>query len=499
MIKKNIIFILVFITFLTSFSSCKGENKSEFIHYISSEPSTLDPQTAKDDNSKLIVANTYDGLTVMAQNGSVALNLAESYEYHPNDKTYEFKLKEGLKWANGTDLTANDFVFAFKRIFDKKTKAEGVEVFYCIKNSKQVYNGEISSELLGIKALDNNTLAFELEYNYHSFLELLSLPIAMPCNEEFFNGTKGKYGLESDTILINGAFEPYAWYHGEALYFKRNNNSVHSNNSPKLLTLFINEDYSSADLLLSGSNDVVVTEDLINDSFVSDVYSKRVFGLLFNTDREPYTNLNFRKALSFAFNRESISDNLPYGYKINTDLFSVISDNYSYDVNLAKDYLDKAYLELDIDKISRPKIICKKNEKSIDALMFALQYWQENLNIYFIVEELDSNEYYSRLENKDYDVALVDYILEDNKISFLQEVSRSLNNEEISYNVSEYFLSDSLEKAKILRDDAFKALAEELVLIPAYNNERYIYYSDDIKGLEYSAKNSYIRFVNASK
>ena len=114
MIKKNIIFLLVFITFLTSFSSCKGENKSEFIHYISSEPSTLDPQTAKDDNSKLIVSNTFDGLTVIAQDGSVALNLAESYEYHPNDKTYEFKLKEGLKWANGTELA-----FSIKKLRQK--------------------------------------------------------------------------------------------------------------------------------------------------------------------------------------------------------------------------------------------------------------------------------------------------------------------------------------------------------------------------------------------
>ncbi len=499
MIKKIIIYLLIFSSFLTLFSSCKKENKTDFIHYISSEPLTLDPQTAIDDNSKLIVANTFDGLIMINQSGETVLNLAESYEYHPGTKSYEFHLKDGLKWADGRALTSADFVFAFRRIFDKKTKSEGVENFYCIRNGKAVYEGEIEENLLGVKAIDERTLVFELEYNFHSFLDLLSLPLAMPCNEEFFDETKGKYGLEYNTVLTNGALSPYAWYHEEAIYFKKNSFSLEAKSAPNSLTLFINEAYNSSDVFLDGNNDVVITEEILSGKIKTDVYNERVYGLLFNTEDELFSNLNLRKALSLSFNHESMKDRLPEGFNINSDLFANVSDNYKYDVLRAKEYLDNALLELDIKKISNPKIICRKDEKTKDALMFALQYWQETLNLYFVVEELEPSDFDVRLKNKDYDVALMDYNLAGNKITLLQEINNGLKLENLSEMVNRYYTSEDVETAKILRDDAFKVLADELVFIPAYNNEKYIYFKNDIVGLEYSSKYSYIKFVKATK
>jgi ABC-type oligopeptide transport system substrate-binding subunit len=499
MIKKFIIYSIIFATFLTFFSSCKKENKSDFIHYISSEPLTLDPQTAKDDNSKLIISSTFDGLTKINGVGETVLNLAESYEYHPESNSYEFHLKDGLKWADGRDLTSKDFVFAFKRIFNKNTKAEGTENFFCIKNAKAVFEGEIEENLLGVKAIDDKTIIFELEYGFHAFLDLLSLPLAMPCNREFFDETKGKYGLEYNTVLTNGALIPYAWYHGEAIYFKKNSFSTDAKLAPNSLTLFINDEYNSSDIFIDGNNDVVVTEEIISGKFISDIYNERVYGLLFNKEDDLFSNLNLRKALSLSFNRESMKDSLPTGFSLNNDLFLGVSDNYIYDVELAKEYLDKALEELEIKKISKPKIICKKDEKSKDALMFALQYWQEKLNVYFVVEELDTSEFNERLMQNEYDVALIDYNLPANKISLLQEINYTLKSENINEMVNDYYRSEDFETAKIVRDEAFKLLAGEILFIPVYNNQKYIYYKKDIEGIEYSSEHSYIKFVNASK
>ena len=499
MMKKIILFFLIVSVLLTIFSSCKKENESDFIHYISSEPLTLDPQTAMDDNSKLIVANTFDGLTKISQNGEVLLNLAESYEYLPAEKSYEFHLKNDLKWSDGRDLTAYDFVFAFKRIFDKNTNSDGVESFFCIKNGKSIYNGELSDDMLGVEALNESTLIFELEYNYHSFLKLLASPLAMPCNKDFFDETKGKYGLEYNTVLTNGALTPYAWYHGEAIYFKKNIYHSEERTVPNSLTLFIDEDYNAPDTFISGNNDVIITEALLSGKMSSDIYNERIYGLLFNADDDLFSNLNLRKALSLAFNRDSMENNLPVGFKLNSDFFSGVSDNYNYNVSSAKEYLNNALVELDIKKISNPKIICKKNEQSKDALLFALQYWQETLNIYFIVEELEASEFDRRLENKEYSVALVDYDFNKNSISFLRDINKTLKLSDLSNNVNSYYTSESYETAKNFRDEAFKYLADELLFIPTYNNEKYIYFKKGISGLEYSSELSYIKFTNATK
>ena len=96
-------------------------------------------------------------------------------------------------------FTANDFVFAFKRIFEKNTKSPYAESFSCIKNAGKIITGELGADSIGVTAKGDFELEIDLDYPNANFLSLMTTSAAKPCNEQFFNNTKGKYGLETDS------------------------------------------------------------------------------------------------------------------------------------------------------------------------------------------------------------------------------------------------------------------------------------------------------------
>lgn len=493
----TVIFFMLF-----TFSSCGAENKSSIVHYISAEPETLDPQTAKDENSLLLVANTFEGLMRLDENSVPQPALCESYSYDESSLTYRFELKEGLKWSDGRDLTANDFVFAFKRLFDKETGAPDVERFYCINNGNAVYAGTLGSNHLGVSADGDRTVVFKLDYNYHGFLELLTRPQAMPCNEEFFVSTKGKYGLEQNKVLSNGALTVYAWYHNESLFLKKNTYYYSPKSVPKVVSLYINSEAADSESLFTdGGNDVFISWKKLGGKYEFYKYSSKTYGLLFNTESEVFGNLKLRKALSLAFNRDSFREKLPEGYRPDNSFCYVENENYSYNTEKARETLEDAYKELSIGKIYNPKIICRKGTVHKEILSFALQYWQENLDLYFVVVELDDGDYESALKNKIYDVILTDFsYIEDGGLKFVSSVKDRVSDPSIVDNyIDNYYLCDNGDEAKDNLQKAIKIIADEVIFIPTYSADKYLYVGKGVQNITFNRNTLVIDFTKAKK
>ena len=168
---------------------------------------SLDTNLATDGDSFEVIADCIDGLTQMDADGKAIPALAESWEVAEDGKTYTFHLKDA-KWSNGDPVTANDFVFAWRRI----AQLAG-EYAYMLSDIGQVVGaaeiiaGEADPSTLGVTAIDDKTLEVKLNAPVSYFESLMYFPTFYPINENFYNGlAEGTYATSPETFLSNGAF-----------------------------------------------------------------------------------------------------------------------------------------------------------------------------------------------------------------------------------------------------------------------------------------------------
>ncbi|MBP5686211.1 MAG: peptide ABC transporter substrate-binding protein, partial [Clostridia bacterium] len=114
-------FCLCFVLLLPIMSGCGDSNNNLIYLNIQSVPETLDPQLAKSDEELMICRNLFEGLLRKNKDGKIVNGVCKSYE--KNGLTYTFDLREGAKWSNKSDVTADDFVFAFRRAVTPSVKA----------------------------------------------------------------------------------------------------------------------------------------------------------------------------------------------------------------------------------------------------------------------------------------------------------------------------------------------------------------------------------------
>ena len=207
---KRLLAVILSVLILPVFAGCSG-NKASIIRYdLPGDPRSLDPQTASDQASHIIINGIFEGFFKIDGTGTLQNALATSYQLSEDGMHYSFALREDAKWTylldNGTleevPVTAHDFVFAFRRLFLANTNAAAASRFFCIQNSQAVLRGEKKPEELGVTAKGDYRLDFTLSSPNDGFLRLLATTYAMPCNEEFFAHTMGRYGLVGETRCV---------------------------------------------------------------------------------------------------------------------------------------------------------------------------------------------------------------------------------------------------------------------------------------------------------
>ena len=162
-----------------------------FTASLAANPKSLDPQSATDAASKTIIENLYEGLVELDENGSPQLAAAENYTVSPDGLTYTFTLKSDRFWfydANADDVvdddekwqvTADDYVYAFQRIFDPQTQSPYTSMFSCLQNADAVQSGQLAPEEIGVRAVSSTVLQFSLSRPDAEF-SAISPPL-LPC------------------------------------------------------------------------------------------------------------------------------------------------------------------------------------------------------------------------------------------------------------------------------------------------------------------------------
>ena len=427
--------IALFTIFALLFSGCSSLGGiSTFTIPIENLPHNLDPQIASSKEEILVLTNTFDGLFEIVD-GKPVKNLVEDYTVSSDGKLYTFLLKKtsvyhykdskssdpNIVKYNNLPVTAHDFVFAFKRLINPKTQSPYAGIYANIKNVSAAVSAKNMS-LIGVKALDDYTLQIELERPDYDFINKLCHTAAMPCNETFFNNSKGAYGLGVKNILSNGPFK--------LNYLEENGKNA--------TILRVNDERKKIERIRLVKTADKTPEILYNEKDVSgyfatalaaenadgrkEKFSGSTINLIFNFNNEYFSNKNIRSALAYyayAFKNSGANMEAVMGsgsvfpdtvtfmeQPLNSQITPVVP---TYMSKIPKDMLNIGLNEIGKDKSSNITVLMPSD--SLYTIIFENinQLWQKDLGMFFNVEFLPYSQILQRVESQNFDIAFISH------------------------------------------------------------------------------------------
>lgn len=184
------------------------------------EPPQLDPGRSTDASSFVVLAHVFEGLIAYDEEAQLTPGVAERWEIREDGAT--FWLRDDALWSDGVPVTADDFVFAWRRVVDPATAAEYAFIFYSIKNAEAINSGQLPKEMLGVRAVNDRQLEIEFEYPTPYFDKLAAFNTFVPVREDFFNSTNGRFGADADELIYNGPYMVTEWVHSASMVWKKN-------------------------------------------------------------------------------------------------------------------------------------------------------------------------------------------------------------------------------------------------------------------------------------
>jgi peptide/nickel transport system substrate-binding protein/oligopeptide transport system substrate-binding protein len=169
------------------------------------DPGSLDPHKATTVIEGNVLSELYEGLVTHDAKGTLQPGAAESWSISDDKSTYLFHLRAGAKWSNGDAVTADDFVFAFRRLMDPATAAPYANILYTLKNAEKVNKGQEPLEALGVRAISATELELTLERPTPYFIEQLTHLTAYPLHRASVE-TYGRAFVRPGHLVTNGAF-----------------------------------------------------------------------------------------------------------------------------------------------------------------------------------------------------------------------------------------------------------------------------------------------------
>ena len=531
------IFILLMICALMIVTGCGGDSASDkkLSVMLGSNVVSLDSAQCTDSASFEVIADCIDGLIQLDANGKPIPAIAESFDVSDDGKTYTFHLLDA-KWANGDPVTADDFVFAWRRHCQKAEEYAYImgDTVACVKNADAVIKGADPSTL-GVSAPDAKTFVVELDAPVSFFPSLMAFPTFYPINEKFFSGlAAGTYGTSPETFLSNGAFTLANYVPGAAnIQLKKNDAYWNAakvslgdwqyqvvTSSDNALTAFKNGTLNVVDI--GGSQIEHVQQDAELSKNLQSVPSGALSYLSFNQDPKNHhagalANVNLRLALSNANDRESLVDNfvangskatytaIPIHFAPNATTGKFFAENQKqfadvvgFDVTKARAYLDKAKAELGKETFELELIYANDSGNTVIKVAQALKSQIEgNLpGVTLNLQPMPKAEYFDRVTTNSFDVAITNWVPDyDDPMTFLtlwttsgSEISEHWSNaayDKIIADCTTGDLAANYAARWSAMYDAEKILLDNAVIAPLYTAANTMLIAPNVSGLEF--------------
>lgn len=364
----------------SSNSGAKDQNKITVVQNVTVD--SLDPILAYQNTSCVIVANTNEGLYTIDANDKPQLGLASKVVTSNHGLTKTFTIRKNAKWSNGDPVTANDFVFAWRRLSDPKVAsafnfqpgAAG------IKNANDIVAGKKPVSSLGVKASGPKTLVVQLDHVVPYMNKLLAFSDFAPVNQKFFEKTGKKFAQDSNHLIYCGPYTIKNWKLGDnTVQLVKNPKYWDAKNvNIKEVKLDVIMDPEKAAIAFeNGSADYVhlsgqlVSKYHKDKNFVNDVGNFTQY-IMFNLKKPGLDNADLRKAISCSINRQEITKHIlkdgsvPAHSMVMRDLVKNPANN--------KDFADESTTNLSEYSPSEAKKYWNKAKTKTNLRSFTLLY-----------------------------------------------------------------------------------------------------------------------------
>ncbi|MEB8093216.1 peptide ABC transporter substrate-binding protein [Mammaliicoccus lentus] len=404
--SKGIKFLSILLTAVLVLSACssggsggKSSKDGQTLNLqINGDVPTMDSAMATDGLSFDMFFQTMEGLYTLDKDDKAIPAVAKGEPKITNDgKKWTVKLRENAKWSNGDPVTANDFVYAWRKVVDPDTASEYAYILFDIKNAEEVNSGDKKPEELGVKAIDDHTLEFELTKSLPYYKELLSFGTFMPQNKKFVEKQGDKYGTTLKNTLYNGPFKMTEWKTDDKVTLEKNDEYWDKDKVKldKVNYKVVKEASTAVNLYETNKLDIVeLPAEQVNKYKDDKGYTTELDTITYyfklNEDKVPeFKNEDFRLAFAKAIDKKAyVKNNLNNG-SIPADNFvpkdfvkdskgneyqdGVKNENH-YNVKEAKEHFEKAKKELGKDEFTIELMTYDKDTAKRDA-----EYFKEQL------------------------------------------------------------------------------------------------------------------------
>lgn len=331
---------------------------------------TTDPSNVADIPSQDAVMATGEGLYRVGKSGKPELAAAKSVEESADGLTWTFKLRDNLKWSDGSKVTAADFVYSWRRANDPKTAAIGAMFFTGMKNATAIQNGEVAADQLGAEAVDETTLKVTLENPLPQFKSELAMMYFFPEKESFVTEKGSNFGTSSENSLSSGPYVVTGWDGTSSTYTLEKNKyywDAGKVRTPKVKVTATPSATTAMNLYEAGDSDWVTlnatqAKSKKNDKGYKVVNTAATTYLELNPNKQNLDNLKLRQALQYAVNRKDLSTVL-YGAASPAKTFT--AQGLATDPNTGKDFTKGTATKYVAYKPSDAKKLWKEGLKEV--------------------------------------------------------------------------------------------------------------------------------------
>ncbi|EOQ13721.1 oligopeptide-binding protein oppA [Bacillus cereus B5-2] len=536
--KKSHLMVMALVTTLLLTACNNKANKSDteakkqvLNVTVSEEIPSLDTAKTMDGTSAHVMQNIFEGLYVLDDQDQPIPAVAKSFQRSEDGKKYTFDLRKDAKWSNGDSVTANDFMFAWKRAINPETTSQYASMLFYVKNAKEINKGTMPLDALGVKVINDYKLEVELEQPIPYFLQLLALPIYLPQHESFLKEQGKNYALEPSNLIYNGPFVLEKWKHEQEFQLKKNA-TYWDQKKVKLDEInfqIVKDTMTVVNLYEAGDLDRVP----INSQFVDKYKGNKelhmssdpgIAMLRFNEKNNALANKKVRQSISFALNKEDFvahfinngakpaSGLVPAGHvneETGKDFRKENGDLSSYDLQNAKKIWEEAKKELGVEQVNLEFLTFEQDnaKRMAEYIKGDLEKHLQGLTIQ--IKQQPFKQKLQLEQTGDYDISMANWGPDfKDPISYLELFTTGNPNNKMNYSNLHY--DELIKRAKsdlVLNQkkrwealqEAERILLEDAAVAPLYQMGSAYVQKDYVKGIEkhqfggiYTYKNAYV-------
>ena len=490
--------------------------------------STLDTTQTTDKNTFTMAQHLFEGLYRFDDDSATVPALAKDVKISDDGRKYHFTLREGIKWSNGEPITAQDFVYSWKKLVTPATIGPNAYLLDSVKNSFEIRNGEKSVDELGISAPNDKEFIVELKQAQPSFLAVVSIAWLAPQNQKFVEAQGKDYALDSEHLLYSG---PFTLANSDTWTLKKNPEYYDADQVKleEVAVSTIKEDNTGINLYQANELDLVringqyVQQYQDDPGYVSHPDVANYFLDFNKKEGTPLANVHLRKAIGQAIDKEALTQSVlndgskPLNGLIPSKLYAnpeTDEDFRAYSGEYLKNDVKKAQAEwtkaqADVGKKVKLSLLAADTDQGKRIAEYVQSQLQENLpGLEITISSQPSNNVNQSRREKNYELSLSGWIAGSSELDSYFNLYAG----ESSYNYGNYHnakYDQLVEDARTINaNNPEKQFAEykeaedillnqEAAQVPLYQSASNYLINPKLKGISYHLYGDYFHLRNA--